>query len=197
MMKNTCFVFVVICLSAFILAACHKNTPTETNAIERTPIVPLSVGNSWFYSGVTYDTLGSIIEPFLESVVISKDSLISNKRYFLYNILFSINTDTGLVSIDGQTKNYYYKYPVLLGETFHSILAVDFYVSCLDTIIQVPAGTFHCLRYEAFYGDVRIESFFLSPGTGEIKLITYQSAFSQKNDQRVYLIHVLESDVIN
>jgi hypothetical protein len=55
-------------------------------------------------------------------------------------------------------------------------------VSATDTVITVPAGTFHCLRYDLVDqptpGPVTYWSVFFSPGTGVIQRIINVSYFS-------------------
>jgi hypothetical protein len=194
-MKSRSTKIAISILIILISLSCHKESPTESNPIEKIPIVPLNLGNSWIYSGTSYDTLGSIIETFSQHYNVTKDSVISNVRYFLFNGYLSVNTDSGLISIVGFKKEYYFNYPVLLNERFHS-LANDYFILSLDTIIQVPAGTFHCIRYECYNGNIRIGTDFISPGNGVIKFITYQSFFSLKDDQRIYSINFLDSFTI-
>jgi hypothetical protein len=196
-MKNKNVLFLFVLLFALVLQSCQKNASTEVNVVENKPIVPLSVGNTWSYSGISYDTLGSIVESYLESSGVSNDSIISAVRYFLYdNSWWSSNTDTGLVCLYRQGSQYLYKYPVVKGEKFLSIFG-DTYVSCVDTIIQVPAGSYNCIRYEHLVnGNIRYQTKFISPGNGVVKFITYQSAFSEKEDQRVVSIAALNSVVI-
>ena len=184
-MKNKILSFLIIFFCTLIISSCHKDSPTDTNVVDKLSIVPIKVGNSWSYSGTSYDTLGSIIETFGERMDVSKDSLISNVRYFLYNGFLSVDTDTGLVSIVGQSKKYYYKYPVVIGEKYHSLFH-DCYISSVDTVIQVSVGAFHCVRYEKFNGSIRIGVDFVSPGMGMIKHIGYYSFLSGKDDQRVF-----------
>ena len=59
-------------------------------------------------------------------------------------------------------------------------------VSTTDTVITVPAGTFHCLRYDSFSpipGAATVWSVFVAPGTGVVQRMSTLTAYYDPKGQ--------------
>lgn len=72
-------------LPVFCLLSCEKDvTNSEVEPIQATEYFPLSVGNYWVYENYKVDSMGTetIFEQKLDSVIITKDTLINNKVYY-------------------------------------------------------------------------------------------------------------------
>lgn len=79
----------LIGLMAFFLVSCEKNNPgtgnddpAQANTVD---YFPLSIGNSWVYQNVDIDPLGQeTVRPEKDSVIISRDTLINDKLYYVF-----------------------------------------------------------------------------------------------------------------
>jgi len=172
-------------LFAFTIIGCQ-----ESNSVQPiTPpsaIVPLTVGNSWTFNQVGYDTLGNILgSEQLNSVV--RDSIVAGHRLFVYSTMLCLNTDTGLVYVDSYydtTLHFqlFYKYHTKPGDIyFYDYFShVTFQVGSIDTLIHVPAGTFHCISYKIYGDGVLEQERFLSPSMGLVRGISYGPLLSGK-----------------
>lgn len=99
--------------------------------------------------------------------------------------MWHTNTDSGFVWFKRLLPVPYpclkYKYPTSPGDTWDDGNDLGFLVVCTDTIISVPAGTFHCIRYQWIgYLGMRGEQY-ASPGTGIVKSIYYFSRIPLSN----------------
>jgi len=84
-MKNAVIIFIVI-ISFF---ACSKEEEQDL----KSDYLPLSVGNYWVYQDTDIDSAGnSKISPFLDSIVISCDTVIKGNTYYRYDS-YIVNTD--------------------------------------------------------------------------------------------------------
>ena len=69
-------------------------------------------------------------------------------------------------------------YPAALG----AVAQYGATVIATDTIITVPAGTFHCVRYDyPFARSLSLWSLFIAPGTGVVQRILTVSSFNGPN----------------
>jgi hypothetical protein len=169
------FMLVVALLA--ISASCHKSNPVAPNPTAL-QIVPLTVGNTWSYDGVFYDTTGSVLQVYGELHLVQQDSSLYGRTYYVYDGLCA-NTDSGLVQTYSSPSSTYsfliYRYPAQLGYSYRSgnFIAV---VSQLDTLVQVPAGSFHCIRYTYTYDSLKCYEEYVTPGIGRVKRVAYYSS---------------------
>jgi hypothetical protein len=161
-------------LSFLILDGCNKSNPVESNNLTQS-IVPLAVGNSWTVLVTYYDTLGPTQVHSEEVFKVYGDTTILSKQFFTYNGFPCANTDSGLVMYTGysvsSTASYHllYKYPTYSGDSFDDSMEV----TSIDTLISVPAGAFHCIKYQDYSSGIRFEDDYISPGIGIIKIVDY------------------------
>ena len=149
------------------LTGCSDGPTGPSTIIE---FMPIEIGNQWITQHSYFDTLGVQIQINLpDTVTIIGDTLINSQRwcyqYYLGYLLAYRNAESGafirLVSpnTDGVEKLLYqfptyvgsaYAYPVVtfsgdsawLSDTKDSCTVIS-----VDTVLTVPAGTFHCVQY--------------------------------------------------
>ncbi len=191
-MKHISITFLFTIL--LFLDGCDKSNPVEVNHSPQS-IIPLVVGNTWNFSGTSYDTLGSVNEIFGELYKVSGDTVIFGRKLTVYAGQCCANTDSGLIAYSGYgvsslspndtivSYRLVYKYPTYTGDRFN----YDIRVGNVDTIINVPAGSFHCIKYQNYdpisgilYGDT-----YISPGFGPVKYVSYYGSYCQHNPSQL------------
>lgn len=170
-------------LFAFI-SGCNKSNPVSSDE-SAVGVIPLTIGNTWEYSGVTYDTTSEVAERYSELMNVQRDSIIFGRHMYLYGS-WSTNTDSGLIVGGGFSYVpdpppphdtipawwLVYQYPTKQGESYRSIGSA-IVVGSIDTVIAVTAGSFHCIDYKQYcQGDLFSEDY-ICPGIGRIKYVGY------------------------
>lgn len=166
-----------VCLALFcifIAPSCHQNNPLGPYDIHA-EIIPLSVGNSWEYDGIAYDTTGSVLEQYVEIHEVPRDTLVFGRQFYLY-LGYCADTDSGMIRAvplqDRLQLKLIYKYPTSAGEQYLSE-QTNCTVASLDTLISVAAGSFHCIWYRFTTYGMNYRDEYISPGVGLIKGISY------------------------
>ncbi|NCS90736.1 MAG: hypothetical protein AUJ54_09315 [Ignavibacteria bacterium CG1_02_37_35] len=179
-MKNVLTYLIVAVLFFTLFYGCEKSN--LVSYIVPTPdFIPIAKGNTWYYSGVAYDTLGMVREKFGEIHDVRGDTILFGKKLTFYAGSYVAISDSGLIGYAGYSTNsntpndttvYYhllYKYPAKTGDKFNYGMRVG----TIDTLINVPAGSFHCIQYMGYYQGTLYYNSYVSPGTGLIKIEAY------------------------
>ena len=184
----------LVLMSMTVIFSCNHRTEPE-----QTPIVyvsidydpALAVGNRWMYTGAQMDSSGKIEYTWPDSLVYSGDTVIQGRHWFYYESLghrpAHCNSPHGvlirLVSAFADTSVFtLYKSPTYIGDTFPGIeiayagrsawlvMAGQWNVISLDTLVTVKAGTFHCVHFR-LYSENRTgwSDNFYSPHFGRIR----------------------------
>ena len=191
-------IYLSICISFVItFYSCNNSNPANYRNSSQ-EITPLTKGNSWYYAGTSFDTLGNVRVYF---------NLWYSRRYYYvwekftpYSGIYVINTDSGLVAYRGYSVSYkndttviyelLYKYPSLTGQIFGNKMKAG----SIDTVLTVQAGIFHCINYLRYNDDgILGYSAFVSPGIGLIKAISFFGAYYSKNPLSVSTYFELKS----
>jgi len=130
--------------------------------------LPLAVGNYWIYENCRIDSLGNETKlSQIDTVIITKDTLINNKKYFVFEgthypssekLILSIKRDSigflvnekGSItfSIDNFTDTLYSSIIIHEGDT---LLMSDYKMENPGISIEVPAGIFsNVLNFKGF-----------------------------------------------
>ena len=179
-------------------------------------ILPLGVNNAWNFIGTHYDSLGSIIATGSISSNILSDTVIQGTTWYFHNstildpsVLFAEKAD-GLWGLSlSPTQGFsalFLKYPAIANETYPS-LHFDTDTSLVVVIstnqaITVPAGTFSCHHYHLSLLGSDIADFYLSPGTGWVRVEIYgkkpngQSYLSGKLELSSYAMGIKEKPLL-
>ncbi len=193
----------IILLFAFSFG-CEKSNPVSNDILTQ-GIIPIAKGNSWYYSGIWYDTLGSVIQRSYAKTDVKGDTIIFGKKLAFYSGRRVANSDSGLIAYAGYSLfaeaptdtivNYMllYKYPARTGDIYDYGMRIG----TTDTIVSVPAGTFHCIKYMYYENGILGYSEYVSPGIGVIKLVTNFGVFNKKYSMQVSSVKELESYKLN
>ena len=203
-------ILLVLTASTLLFGGCAKSNPVGAN-LSQPGIVPLSVGNRWTYKDFSYDTTGVVTDSSGETHGILADTVLFGKRMFSYNGMFCANADSGLVEYGGLsfisepppphdttvTFSLLYRYPVSAGDQY-STIGWQIHVGTTDTSITVPAGTFHCIRYEFYQSSSTSKSYeyydnYLCPQVGEVLDVSYFADSYPKSPNRVSSVMELQS----
>ena len=202
-MRNAYFPFVIALV--FLYVSC-KNDSNPVATIPVAEIVPLKIGNSWTASQTNYDTLGNIVSSVEFTSSVTKDTTVLGKTFFFTasgdSRPWRMNTDTGLVHVkypfyfsDPPSLYLDYKYPTSVGDFFRRD-DLDGKVIATNVTVQVPAGTFSCIKYEFSYG-LRLFEVYVQPGVGEVKTVSYFALNPYSRKDSVSSIIVLNSYHLN
>lgn len=182
-MKNLAFILLAVILFA---SACSESSSPSNKKLE---ILPLEIGNKWEYKTSLEGEINDM------TAMIFKDTIINNERWFNYGgCLLMINREDGLWLrfYDDITNKWIeelrYKYPAVAGEQYSDSL--DFVkVLSVNERITVPAGTFNCYVYRIPLFEDNYMDFYLCPGIGGIKTVSYENW----NGHEIYEYQVLQS----
>jgi hypothetical protein len=179
-------------LAALAAAGCADRTTLPDDGVE-IPLVPTAAGTRWTYQLSDSVELGSpaVAAPAFADVVLSRDTLVGLERWtaavdtaHVFTITpapFLANRRDGLFEFSpqgtpGVPRTGYdiqflrFPYPTRVGVRFRIGDAV---VSSVDTVVTVPAGAFHTLRYDLSARDGTTESYFIAPGTGVVMRVSF------------------------
>ena len=147
------------------------NQSTITCAVSRDTTV---AGQDMFQYGLHCIDARSVGYP---PVVVIVDSL---------HAMWCANVDSGFIQYTALSGNpsanssLLFKYPVNQGATYQSMGVSNYQrssfsvlASSSDTLVNVAAGSFHCIRYQFFYQNYLMDDYFVCPAVGLVKLVAY------------------------
>ncbi len=197
-------------LFCFLLVAGTIPASDETNATNSnanpTDLIPLTLGNMWTYKDIKYDTTGALVDASTYMVTSAKDSVLYG-RLMHHAAGWYTNADSGVIQYFGysttgingplDTASYFglfLKYPVVKGASYYSPLG-GVSVPSIDTMINVPAGSFHCIRYN-FHSMLALKyelfDYYVCPGVGIVKAIYYYGYNDLDAPTRIFIDQELQ-----
>lgn len=179
---------------SFLSSGCSKSSPTGPSS-SGSQIVPLSSGNSWTYRSIMYSPTDSVLGDGPVSVVVDRDTTIAGVHLYSFWGWASAG-DSGLTTYTDGYFELYFKYPANSG-THYSAWGFSVVVSNLDTVINVPAGSFHCVDYRFYDKGYLNGEYFVSPGAGVIKLVSYFGSNYPSASSVVQNVQTLTSYTVN
>ena len=178
----------LFCFVVFMLTSCKKDNPVDSSPSVK-QIWPLKPGNTWAYHAIEYDTTGAITQSGSAVIVVTKDTIVGGETWYQISgigsggSMFYTNRSDGLWvmsnSTSGLFQSLYFKYPVSAGESWN-LGGDQIFLQSADTLITVPAGTFHCYEYRLPMSDY----VYFCPGVGFIA----EDSYSSTNSGRLYLV---------
>lgn len=153
----------------------------DDKIVNNTPaarIWPLEVGNEWIYEDRELDSAGNPIRVDTSFILVDKDTLIGNERWYIITANGVRSQEIGLIGNRGDglwqggpSGNLVFRYPVTLADTlvFGENTAT---VESIHDTVTVPAGTFVCINYKWTGGDDSERPYqfhYMSPSVGFIK----------------------------
>ncbi len=167
-----------VLIAAMVLSACTKSNrivvaPAQPN------LVPMSLGNSWAYESITYDSSHSVQSDSTFRVVVNKDTSVLGRHMFdFWDYGLCENVEGGFVrfysSTDDNFINYIvlFRFPPVRGEAYKSDTS-DVVVGSPDSLIVVPSGSFHCAQYRYYCQNSLMADYFVCEDVGIIKVVNY------------------------
>lgn len=173
----------LIVLSAFIINSCNDIVDSDSNIKktkiqykyllndqEKSVIMPLKVGNVWYYDVTEYNQNGNEVKKYQDSIFISGIKMIGNEKWYVTRFpmisdeeIYLANTDVGLyVRCDCEDTAFLYaKYPNYQGEylerKFNGILIdsagneikkeIYFIKKAVNDAISTTLGEMNCINY--------------------------------------------------
>jgi hypothetical protein len=178
-----------------LVASCGDKS---TNPKQVGQIWPLAIGNQWSFQLTEFDTNTVVISIDTLVLEVVKDTIIHNETFYLLTangvrdpeVRPMTNREDGLWDYrDSDTIIILIKYPVTVGESFFQLYDSLVVVST-DTLVTVPAGSFHCVRYDDYLiatGRL-LTHIYAAPNVGLVK----KEDFSLTPGDRLYLSEVME-----
>lgn len=133
-------------------------------------MLPITIGNSWTYQDTVYGSGNEYVLDQTFSITIISSVVINGKKYATFDDMLSSPTrndalGTWTLRLDSTRTEYLeFKYPGSLGDVFDfdttttpttnggtQVVYGHAQIITTDTLITVPAGTFHCYGYEYDY----------------------------------------------
>lgn len=144
--------YLISCL--FFTVSCNlENNPTAPSLSNSTVIMPLKTGNRWIYEGKQLDPSGKVINYFTDTIEVNGEITIEGKLWYIINeVYISRNSKEGLWTAVFMFDKIYdlslaSKYPGLTGDRWDNDICS---IVSSDTLIKVPYGEFHCLKYKTY-----------------------------------------------
>ncbi len=150
-----------------VLASCSKeSSPTDNDTKATAVILPLKVGNQWILQLTYSDTT----RPGIDTMQITKDTLIQNERWFFIQDSFFgpnqpllTNRPNGLWARNSQSTWLWLKYPASAGDSY-PFGGDTMRVISVATSVVVPGGQFSCYQFRYLGVD-----WYLSPNVGFVR----------------------------
>ena len=151
-----------------IFSACQKDDDSNQNDTTLKPdYFPMAIGNYWVYENVTIDSLGVTLSDKIDSVIITKDTLIDNETFYIFEQTRTLSNGTILT---GHKQFYRDSSGYIIDssgaiffsdENFTNTLQIEEFITGSDTvyittykmeyvneIVSVPAGDFEVLNFK-------------------------------------------------
>lgn len=154
-----------------LVSCTSDNDPASNDTTGVNAILPLKVGNQWILQATYSDTT----QPGLDTMRITKDTLIDGERWFFIEGAFfgpnqplMTNRSNGLWTRNNLSMGLSWKYPSFVGDAYPigSGGTDTIHVVSTTADVSVPAGPFRCYRYR-FNSDT--SDTYLSPNVGFVK----------------------------
>ncbi len=190
-MKSCANALQLFCL-VFMLSSCKKDNLVDSSLGEK-QIWPLKLGNAWTYHQTNYDTVGSIIQWYNGSKIVTMDTIVHDETWYGISddYAFCANKSDGFWQLSGSFQGLRYKYPASAGDNWY-YGGARMYLLSTDTLITVPAGTYHCYKYRYLWNSIPVVDDYFCPGVGLIA----EDWYSRTNSGRLYKYSTLDITLI-
>jgi hypothetical protein len=173
----------LFCFAVFLLTSCKKDNPVDSSPSVK-QIWPLKAGNTWAFNIVEYDTLGAVAQSGSGAFVVTTDTIVAGETWYHIagggSTLYTNRSD-GFWGVSPDPSGIFpfllFKYPVSAGDTWNGG-GDPVFLQSADTVITVPAGTFHCYEYR-----LSSDYYYFCPGVGLIG----EDSYSRTNSGRLYI----------
>jgi hypothetical protein len=164
-----------IILSTFLFQGCDKAQPTDPNPpSEATTIWPLAIGNMWIYDIKRYDTLGTVVEAYIDTTSVSDTVSFDGTRWYNlvgYTSAFFVNRPSGLyVGFPGLLDMLLFKYPANVGDSTQYTSNAYYVVKSIDEPVTVMSQVMMAYRYDLRSAS-GVTKEYLVPNLGRVQII--------------------------
>ena len=189
---NSIAVLFILSVCLAIFAGCSKDDDIAgASSAASGVIMPLKVGNQWINRFVPDDGSGNATR--LDTVTVTKDTLIENERWYYVNGKYVTNRSNGLWARRGNDIWLALKYPANSGDSF---VRSGENVSVVSTSagVALPEGQYSCFQYKSrTYGS---SSIYYAPNVGQVRIDSVY--FTGNSSDQLHLGHIeLVSAVLN
>jgi hypothetical protein len=174
----------LFCFLVFVFTSCSKDNPVDSSPSVK-QIWPLKPGNTWVVCATEYDTTGAVTQTGSGAIIVTTDTVVAGETWYHISgvgSMFYTNRSDGLWvmlnSTAGLFQGLFFKYPVSAGDSWN-LGGDQISLQSADTLITVPAGTFHCYEYRLSINDY----YYYCPGVGFIA----EDSYSSTNSGRLYI----------
>jgi hypothetical protein len=163
------FVWFLLPFIALVAVGCTSTTHPNVLPSGSQTIWPLAIGNRWVFRATVFDSSGNQRSTWIDTLKIVSDTLFGSDRWYVQvgfggkGKFFLQNRANGLWG-DGLE----YEYPATRNDTYRLGDSTKIIVISADSLITVPAGTFHTVVYQ-FPGPPLTYEYF-SPGVGPVRM---------------------------
>jgi hypothetical protein len=179
----------LFCFVVFMLTSCKKDNPVDSSPSVK-QIWPLKPGNTWAFSTIEYDTTGAVTQSGSGAFVVTTDTIVGGETWYHISssgTTFYTNRSDGFWVMSNSTFGLFqgllFKYPVSAGDSWNCG-GDQIFLQSADTLITVPAGTFHCYEYRLLYNSEPMSDYYYyCPGVG----IIAEDSYSSTNSGRLYI----------
>lgn len=155
------------------------NDYTWSVTTEPVEIMPLTVGNRWIYHDVQSDTLGHVVWDGYDTLNVTGTAMVGEETWYQCTDGYKYTNRTDGLWKACQGNVLYRQFPTTRGASYQSGSYPDYYcspslirVTGVDTVITVPAGTFHCITY--YSGDYYGRTYYhYAPNVGLVRSDSY------------------------
>ncbi len=187
--KNVCFPAVlgaIILLCGLIFLGCSEEDEITNGGNEESMVImPLKNGNHWWGTITYFDSLGTATDTIPIVYRIIGDTTFQSETWYKWELEMNdtIRTDSANSPLitnrqdgiyqwvsDSGKAIFWYKFPAVVGDTFHNHINDNCNVISIDTAISVSAGSYNCYHYHLENtSNSRTGNRFLAPNIGYIK----------------------------
>jgi hypothetical protein len=177
---------VFVSLIGLLSLQCETQSVTPDN--NPVFLIPMKVGNAWYYQTDHVDTLGIVITSTNTTVNIYADSLTGAERWFgFFSEGYRMNKPQGVWQLQPTP---FLEFPLTVGDSVLRGNGTTYtHLLSKGTRVTVPAGTFVCYEYAETnpINNALLNKFYLTLSLGVVKREIF-SGFSQYPDTVSQLI---------
>lgn len=199
-------------LIGVLLPGCKESPPLAPPRSEipehSDGLIPLMNGNRWVIQYLQYDSSGSLMATFVDTIEVKRDTVIGSERWYNAPRLkppdadyldFYTNRPDGfwvrrrVVTPNQDTALHYmtFKYPTQAGESWGTPLGDSARTISTNELVTTPAGSDTCIKYEDHLQLRATERvvfhYYVRPGKGWVQL----DIFLESGSGRQYLVNRL------
>jgi hypothetical protein len=141
-------------IASYIGCSATPDAPQTVAPAKPAPLIPYTVGNQWMTKTTSFDQNGTMLSTEYDtSAVIEPVAIDGEAWYRIHGVrsrdLFAATRADGpwmRADLDSMPERRFL-YPAAAGDTFGMHDGISYVMTSRDSVVSVPAGTFHCVVY--------------------------------------------------